>query len=125
MPGQSSNAKVLVVEDEPLVRKLTRRILEDAGHRVYEATNGLEAVSIFNRDGPFDLVVSDIRMPTMDGKELATLLNRLTPPVPIILMSAYDDEVVPGRRLIPKPFRPDQLIDQVREALENAPSAEA
>ena len=122
MLSQPRHAKVLVVDDEPLVRKLTRRILEDVGHQVYEATNGLEAVSIFNRDGPFDLVVSDIRMPTMDGKELATLLRRLTPPVPIILMSAYDDEVIPGRRIIPKPFRPDQLTNQVREVLEKAPS---
>lgn len=125
MLSQPRHAKVLVVDDEPLVRKLTRRILEDAGHRVYEAADGLEAVSTFNRDGPFDLVVSDIRMPTMDGKELSTLLRRLTPPVPIILMSAYDDEVIPGRRIIPKPFRPDQLIDQVRQVLESPPPTEA
>jgi CheY-like chemotaxis protein len=125
MRGQPNNAKVLVVDDEPLVRKLTRRILEDVGHQVYEAGNGLEAVSIFNEHGPFDLVVSDVRMPTMDGKELSTLLHRLTPPVPILLMSAFDDEGTPGRFVIPKPFRPDQLIARVRDVLENPSSKQA
>jgi CheY-like chemotaxis protein len=67
MPNQLDGAKVLVVDDEPLVRKLTRRILEDAGHRVYAVANGLDAVSAFNQHAPFDLVISDIRMPTMDG----------------------------------------------------------
>jgi CheY-like chemotaxis protein len=124
MPNQLDGAKVLVVDDEPLVRRLTRRILEEAGHRVYEAANGLEAVSAFNEHAPFDLVVSDIRMPTMDGQELSTFLRRLTPPIPIILMSAFD-EMVPGRLVLQKPFHPDQLMARVREVLEEDPSKKA
>jgi CheY-like chemotaxis protein len=91
---------------------------------VYEAGNGLEAVSTFTQHAPFDLVVSDLRVPTMDGQELSTFLRRLTPPIPVILMSAYD-EMVPGRLVLQKPFHPDQLIARVREMLEKATSTDS
>jgi two-component system, cell cycle sensor histidine kinase and response regulator CckA len=110
---------ILVVDDEPSVRQMTRRILEDAGYRVGEAENGARALGILMQGG-IDAVVTDIRMPGLDGWELAGRLSLMTPRPAILFMSGYDVHLgLPGFAgpLLAKPFRPEQLISAVQRML--------
>jgi two-component system cell cycle sensor histidine kinase/response regulator CckA len=109
---------VLVVDDEDLVREVTRRALESAGYQVVEASNGARALGILMQGG-VDAMVTDIRMPGMDGWELAGRVTMMTPRPAILFMSGYDAHVdttlsVP---VLAKPFRPELLVDNVRQAL--------
>ena len=110
---------VLVVEDEALVRSILRRTLETAGYQVWDAANGAQALG-FLTQGVVDVIVTDIRMPAMDGWELAAHLRTMTPRLPILFMSGYDVHLgtsnLPGP-VLPKPFRPEQLLDAVRRLL--------
>jgi CheY-like chemotaxis protein len=113
MPG------VLVVEDDEGVRVLTRRILEDAGYYVWEAPDGLQALG-YLAQGVVDAVVSDIRMPRMDGWELAAHLATLSPRLPILFISGYDAHIgtrtLPGP-VLPKPFTPEALLASLQDLL--------
>jgi CheY-like chemotaxis protein len=111
---------VLVVDDEPAVRSLVRRMLESAGYSVHEAGDGLQAIAVLSETGPFDLVVTDLRMPNVDGWSLATYLVNQTPRIPVVIISGYDDELADIASLGPvlaKPFEAHQLISCVRQAL--------
>jgi PAS domain S-box-containing protein len=120
--------RVLLVEDADALRDLTRRILTEAGYAVLEARNGVQAVRIVARQGPVDLLVSDIVMPGMSGRDLALRLRERTPELPIVFMSGYTDDALLGgdfttTRLLPKPFDAEQLLRAVREELDRAVSA--
>jgi CheY-like chemotaxis protein len=110
---------ILVVEDEAAVRKLTCRILTRAGYEVLEASDGELALATWDKHaGEIDLVVTDVVMPGMSGKELAEQLD--TEPV---FMSGYTDDVmlrhgVEGPRLVQKPFDAQTLLGAVRSALD-------
>ncbi len=111
---------VLVVEDEAAVRKLAVRILVREGCTVLAAGNGEEALEVLgSHDGPVDLVLTDLVMPLMGGRELADRLGEVRPDVPILFMSGYDDAQVAeiGHDLISKPFTPASLARQVGDAL--------
>jgi two-component system cell cycle sensor histidine kinase/response regulator CckA len=114
------NATVLVVDDEDTVRLLARRMLEEAGYVVYDAPNGFQALSVLVQRWPVDVVVADIRMPIMDGREFAQHLGRQWPNLPILFISGYDvhvgDEPVPGR-VLPKPFGFEELTNEVERLL--------
>ena len=121
----SDRETVLVVEDEDLVRTLTRRTLERAGYRVVEAPNAHLALAMV-RDGGLqpDLLLSDIVMPGMSGRELAVTLEREFPGLAVILMSGFVDQREPlaalggGRwAFLAKPFSLDELRLKVSEAL--------
>jgi CheY-like chemotaxis protein len=116
---------VLVVDDEPAMRALTRRMLEGEGYRVYEAADGLDALAILAEGWGVDVMVTDIRMPRMDGRELASRLTTHSPRIPIVFMSGYDVYLgpvdLPGP-ILAKPFRSDQLTALVRQLL--APQAQ-
>jgi CheY-like chemotaxis protein len=110
---------VLVVDDEETVRALTRRILEGAGYQVWEAADGLQALG-FLTQGVVDAVVTDIRMPAMDGWELAAHVATMNPRPPILFVSGYDAHI--GTRSLPapvlaKPFTPEALLANVRDLL--------
>jgi two-component system, cell cycle sensor histidine kinase and response regulator CckA len=120
--------RVLLVEDADALRDLTRRILTEAGYVVLEARNGVQAVRIVARQGPVDLLVSDIVMPGMSGRDLALRLRDKTPELPIVFMSGYTDDALLGgdfitTRLLPKPFDAEQLLRAVREELDRSVSA--
>ena len=110
---------VLVAEDTAPVRKLLRRVLETEGYRVDEASDGVEALALFTRTG-HDIVLADIRMPRMDGRELAVELRKQSATVPILFVSGYDaylDQAdLPGP-VLAKPFRPEQLVASIRRLL--------
>ncbi len=122
---------VLVVEDEDSVRELVRQVLEDHGHAVLTARHGRDAMLIAERyERPIDLLVTDVVMPEMGGGELVERLVARRPTLKVLYISGYtDDELlrrgVPGApaSFLHKPFTTDELMRQVREVLEAAPSA--
>jgi PAS domain S-box-containing protein len=121
---------VLLVEDADALRDLTRRILGEAGYSVLEARNGVQAVRIVARQGPVDLLLSDVVMPGMSGRDLALRLREKDPEIPIVFMSGYTDDALLGgdfttTRLLPKPFDAEQLLRAVREELDRSVSARA
>jgi PAS domain S-box-containing protein len=119
---------VLVVEDEPVVRSLALRVLESQGYIVYQAPNGAAALEFLaTHPGEVDLVLTDIVMPRMNGRELAERLAQATPELPVLFMSGYsDDEILQrgilpgGATLISKPITPQTLSVAVRDRLARA-----
>jgi CheY-like chemotaxis protein len=108
---------VLVVEDEPAIRDVVVDLLEDEGYAVRQAADGLEAIDELDMDD-VDLVLSDVRMPRLDGPALARRLRRHGHAVPVVLMSAVDAEVdLPGVHFLPKPFDRDHLLHAIGSAL--------
>jgi PAS domain S-box-containing protein len=128
-PGGSES--VLLVEDEDVVRELAARILEGAGYRVLQADSGDAALEFAGRpDERIDLVLTDVVMPGMNGRELAERLAPARPDARVLFMSGYADDTVlargipGGRELLAKPFTPETLLREVRRALDarRAPS---
>ncbi|MDX1675462.1 MAG: PAS domain S-box protein, partial [Longimicrobiales bacterium] len=117
---------VLVVEDEPAVRKLAVRVLERDGYHVLAAENGARALEVMEaHEGPIDLVLTDMVMPEMGGEELAWHVSRRRPGVPILFMSGYDEALVAeegesGTEFLAKPFTPAVLAETVASAIETA-----
>jgi len=116
MPKKS---RVLLVDDEELVRQLLARLLEDAGFLVEEAENGASALQAARRlDGSLDLVITDINMPVMDGLEFARALRLTDKKVPFLFITALDPALVIEAGLqsevLAKPFTPDLFLDSVK-----------
>src|SRR6266542_1110041 len=116
---------ILLVEDDPSTRKVTRRLLEKWGYQVLEADNGIKALEVISlHEGPIDLVLTDLIMPGMNGAELATRLTAMRPELAVILMSGYADHDVldsslpySTRAFIEKPFTAAKLLDSIRTEL--------
>jgi two-component system, cell cycle sensor histidine kinase and response regulator CckA len=118
---------VLVVEDAESLRKMIVSMLETNGYNVLEASNGADALSIFAREGDhIDLVLTDVIMPQMNGKELADRLSLLRRNCPVVFMSGYvEDPVVEGvmtgsARFLRKPFTAQALVEVILRNLELA-----
>ena len=117
---------MLVVEDEDVVRSMACRGLREHGYTVLEARNGAEALALVEENpGSIHLVVSDVVMPEVGGRELAARLIVLDPTLPVLYMSGYTGEDVVQRGLMDadapfqqKPFTPDGLARSVRELLD-------
>jgi len=112
---------VLVVDDETAVRRFAVRVLEQEGYGVVEARDGVEALELIKQGGTsFEVVVSDIVMPRLNGVELMQALSVSHPDLPMILMSGYATEALAGLgiaapcAILPKPFPSDRLIEEVR-----------
>jgi CheY-like chemotaxis protein len=126
-PVPAGNETVLVVEDEDSVRLLLTQILRRRGYQVLEASSGAEALSIFERQaGEIHMVLTDMVMPAMTGRELANRLAQIQPDVKVIFMSGYTDDVLvrtgalgPGMSFLQKPLRSEALAAKVREALDS------
>jgi two-component system, cell cycle sensor histidine kinase and response regulator CckA len=116
---------ILLVEDEPSLRKLTRRTLAECGYTVSEAADALEAIEIARRsDPPIDLLLTDIVMPGMSGAELAAELSSRCPGMKVLFMSGYTEGAVathgvlkPGVVVLRKPFSRDTLTGSVAKVL--------
>jgi PAS domain S-box-containing protein len=117
--------RVLVVEDEEGVRAVVTRALSEAGYRVLEADSGEAALELLARDtGGIDLLLTDIVLRGINGKELATKVLELLPDVPVIYISGYTDGEIARRGLLgpeaaflQKPFSPDAIVRAVAENL--------
>jgi two-component system, sensor histidine kinase and response regulator len=108
---------VLVVDDEPVIRELVAMFLEDEGYTVRQACDGLEALREVDTD-EVDLVLSDVKMPRLDGVTLARRLAAREPSVPIVLMSAVAPQGMPAEvPFLRKPFALDHLIAVIAAAL--------
>jgi PAS domain S-box-containing protein len=131
-PAEIEPALVLVVEDEPAIRELVRRTLESAGLVVIEAENGRQALDIFALGGdPPKLVLTDVIMPELNGRELSDAMADMHPNLPVLFMSGYTGDDVLARSLLPetapfiqKPFAPEELLSRVRGMLAGAPIPE-
>ena len=117
---------ILVVEDNDEVREVAVRIISGQGYRVLEASQGLDAFLIFTEhDGPIHLLLTDVVMPKMSGRELAETLMSIRPRIKVLYMSGYTDNAIVhhgvlerGMDFIQKPFAVDTLARKVREVLD-------
>jgi response regulator RpfG family c-di-GMP phosphodiesterase len=118
---------VLLVEDEQEVRLLAHRLLSQQGYRVLEATNGEEALYVAQEQGgeEIHLLLTDVVMPQMGGKELADQLKILRPDIKVLYTSGYTDDAIvhhgvlePGIHFLQKPFSLKTLSHKVREVLD-------
>lgn len=120
--------RVLVVEDEEAIRTMMHRILTRHGYEVMLAAGGTEAIEIASDQAlAIDLVITDVVMPGMMGREVTERISELRPGTPLIYVSGYAQGILdsrgrlePGRRLLEKPFSETQLLTAVREALDGA-----
>jgi len=116
---------ILIVEDEKAVRKLTRRILSSAGYTVLSAANGGEALLECERHaGKIHLVLTDVVMPRMSGKELSARLTKVYPDLKVLFMSGYTDDAIvhhgildEGTHFLAKPFTSPELLKKIRIVL--------
>jgi two-component system, cell cycle sensor histidine kinase and response regulator CckA len=116
---------ILVVEDERSLRKLTRKTLSDAGHKVFEAGDAAEALEVSRKTkDAIDLLLTDVIMPGMSGKKLADVLVAERPGIGVLYMSGYTDGEIAthgileqGTTILRKPFTRDELMRQVENAL--------
>jgi two-component system, cell cycle sensor histidine kinase and response regulator CckA len=122
-------ATILLVDDDPFVAATARRALERSGHVVLTAANGREALELVaGHDGELDLVITDLVMPEMGGRELARRLVHARPSVRVLYTSGYTAEAMnqqavlePADAFIGKPFTPDGLLRQVQAMLHPVP----
>ena len=118
-------ARVLVVDDEPPLRRIIRRRLEAEHFQVEEAGDG-ESALLQIQSRPFDLVLTDLLMPEINGRQIHETLKRYRPTIAVICMSAYAEDVPPidpadtSMALLRKPFSADQLCLAIRTELTRA-----
>jgi len=123
--AKQGSETILLVEDDDSVRAVIQAMLEDSGYKLLEARDGEEALQI-NRehDGNIDLLLSDVVMPGMSGRELAIEMVKLNPRLTVLFMSGYTDNAIhhhgvldPDIAYIEKPFSPATLTRKIREVL--------
>ena len=119
-PHQSADPAlpcILVVEDEPVIRELMAILLEEEGYAVRQACDGVEALQTVDQH-PVDLVLSDVKMPRLDGASLVQRLRSRGDTIPVVLMSAVYAEVdLPGVRFLRKPVNCEHLLTIIAAAL--------
>src|SRR5690606_16166594 len=117
---------VLLVEDEVSVRRIAELTLETYGYKVIEAPEADTAKGLFRKSGPIDIVVSDVIMPGINGRELAEHFRGLRPDIKVLYISGYTDDAVLARGIsesrdafLQKPFSPQAIAKAVRSVLDN------
>ncbi|HET6906643.1 MAG TPA: response regulator, partial [Rhodanobacteraceae bacterium] len=121
----SRGERILLVEDDDLVRTHALRLLESLGYQVTAARNGPEALEMLRKDVPCDLLFTDVIMPGgMTGPQLAAAARELRPGLPVLYTSGYTENAIvhhgrvdPGVNLLHKPYRRPELAAKIRAAL--------
>ena len=129
LASEPGSETLLLVEDEEEVRALVRNVLQRKGYRILEAGRGEEAITLSEGyGGEIDLLVTDVIMPQMSGRELARRLAALRPKIKVLYISGYaghatwfESGLGPGAAFLQKPFSPEMLVRKVREVLDNPP----
>jgi CheY-like chemotaxis protein len=123
----SANEKktILVVDDEPEIRKLVGAMVGSFGYNVLTADSGEHALTLYKHNGPLELLITDVVAPGMSGPMLADKLTELQPGLKVLYISGYDNThvvqkyvVEKGHELLSKPFTVDELQRKVRELLQ-------
>ncbi len=117
----------MIVEDDEGLRKFAQNALEQHGYKVLDAENGEDALRVSKaHEGPIDLMITDVVMPKMGGREAADRLQPLYPQMKVIYMSGYTNNAIvehgvlaPGLNFLQKPFSPEGLARKVREVLKS------
>ncbi|HWW00305.1 MAG TPA: response regulator [Candidatus Acidoferrum sp.] len=119
-PDQTA-LRILLVDDEPLVRDSVKRVLTFYGHEVVTAASGEDALAVF-RDAKFDLLITDYEMPDMKGDKLAAAIKTLAPAQPIIMITAYSESLRASGNfplavdsVVSKPFDIAELRETIRK----------
>jgi CheY-like chemotaxis protein len=129
IPGGTET--ILLAEDQDAVRTFARHVLLAGGYTVLEARDGMEALGLARRHpGPIHLLLTDVVMPQMSGRQLAELLTRDRPELRVLFMSGHADEAITrygvpeaGGAFLQKPFNPVRLARKVREVLDTNTAA--
>lgn len=123
----SGPSRILVVDDEPVVRRFAARVLEAEGFSVFEAADGVDALRMMREEvTAVDVILSDIVMPRLNGVELMQVLAASHPQLPVLLMSGYASGELEGMgiaapcAILTKPFPAEQLVEAVRRCLRGA-----
>lgn len=122
----SGGGRILLVEDEDMVRAVADRALARAGYTVTACADGEEGLAEIEGGGEFDLIVSDVVMPGMDGPSMARAIRELKPAIPVLFMSGYAEEQlrreidIPNMHFIAKPFSVQEIGDAVSRVLRAA-----
>lgn len=122
----SGGGRVLLVEDEDMVRAVAERALARAGYTVTTASDGDEGLEIVANGAEFDIIVSDVVMPAMDGPSMVREIRKLRPSLPVLFMSGYAEEQLREQigiadvHFLPKPFSVAQINDKVGAVLASA-----
>ena len=125
-PPSTGTETILLVEDEPQVRAVAARALRSAGYRVLEATNGRDGLQVARRErDAIDMIVSDVVMPEMGGKEMVELARQFLPSAAVLFVSGYTAGSFPlpsddpsANVFLQKPFTPQELLAMVRQVLD-------
>jgi DNA-binding NtrC family response regulator len=124
-PLLQGSGTILLVEDEDSLRELSHRLLESMGYEVMEAANGADAICIAGQcTDPIQLLITDVVMPGMSGRELAKLLLAMRAQMKVLYVSGHTDDVIlhhailkPGVAFLQKPFTRDALAKKIEEVL--------
>jgi CheY-like chemotaxis protein len=120
---------ILIVDDEELIREVTRELLTNFGYNVRTAASGKEALEIYSREGAnIDLVLTDLVMPGMNGAALFAELRKIDPMVKVIMVSGYaaqreNDRLLQAAGCLTKPYTVDSLLGMVRRVLDSPRTA--
>ena len=124
-PRDGAGATILVVEDEPAVLDMLRDLFGEAGYRVLAASNGIEAQARFDSGARIDLLVTDVGLPGLNGRQVADAARLARPDLPVLFMTGYAELAAttggflePGMALIAKPFGIDAMFERVQQMLE-------
>jgi CheY-like chemotaxis protein len=130
--SDEQSPKVLVVDDEPEIRKLVTAMLARNGYRVLSADSGENALRLFKSNPDTDLLLTDVVSPGMSGPMIADQISALKPDIKVLFMSGYDGTQVVqryvverGYSLLTKPFSMEQLESKVRAVLSNERTMDA
>lgn len=124
--GAQLSTKILIAEDEFIIRLTIAEFLRDEGYDVVEAANADDALDVFRAGIPVDLLFTDVRMPgTMDGCALAERVRAEWPETLVILTSAFSESLLSARGahqdfVVPKPYRPQAVLATIKALLETA-----
>jgi PAS domain S-box-containing protein len=128
-PAPERAPLILVAEDEPAVRAVAERCLVQRGYRVASAKDGEAALALARQLTDIDLLLTDVVMPGMNGRQLADAMRGMHPETPVLFMTGYTDDITLRLgiethqvRILSKPFTPEGLASAVEEAIEGSPS---